>query len=57
MQEKFYGNFAAIPVCVLQLLFSISLFFPKPLTDGDIHRSEKLEIWPRGGSVQGRCQF
>ncbi|XP_075623470.1 modulator of smoothened protein isoform X3 [Balearica regulorum gibbericeps] len=25
----------------------------QPLTDGDIHRSEKLEIWPRRGSVQG----
>lgn len=39
--KNFYGNFAAVPFCVLQLPFSISLFFPKPLTDGDIHRSEK----------------
>ncbi|XP_023792480.1 uncharacterized protein C16orf52 homolog isoform X1 [Cyanistes caeruleus] len=54
MQEKkFFDNFAAIPLCILQLLCSISLFFPKPLTDGDIHRIDKLEIWPRRGSVQG----
>lgn len=39
--KNFNGNFAAVPCCVLQLPFSISLFFPKPLTDGDIHRSEK----------------
>ncbi|XP_009707905.1 PREDICTED: uncharacterized protein C16orf52 homolog [Cariama cristata] len=29
------------------------VFQKKPLTDGEIHRSEKLEIWPRRGSVQG----